>query len=310
MKILLLSASLVAAGTSVPQDCQKSCDATPKAVLASNSEASDIVDTAVAAGSFNTLAAALGAAGLVDALKGEGPFTVFAPTDAAFAALPEGTIETLLKPENKKTLQAILTYHVVSGDVRAKQVVKLKNATTLNGQRVDIMADDEGVRVDGANVVRADIACSNGVIHVIDKVILPNTDDLLTTATKAGNFNTLGAAIRAAGLVEALKGDGPFTVFAPTDDAFAALPAGTVETLLKPENLDKLQAILKYHVVSGRVYSDAAIKLDAAPTLLGQNAPVRLTDDGLFIAGAKVVATDIEASNAVIHVIDKVMLPE
>ena len=243
MKILLLSASLIAAGTSVPQDCQKSCDATPKAVLASNSEASDIVDTAVAAGSFKTLAAALGAAGLVDALKGEGPFTVFAPTDEAFAALPEGTIETLLKPENKKTLQAILTYHVVSGDVRAKQVVKLKNATTLNGQRVDIMADDEGVRVDGANVVRADIACSNGVIHVIDKVILPNTDDLLTTATKAGNFNTLGAAIRAAGLVEALKGDGPFTVFAPTDDAFAALPAGTVETLLKPENLDKLHAL-------------------------------------------------------------------
>ncbi len=133
----------------------------------------DIVDTAVSAGSFTTLAAALEAAGLVDTLKGDGPFTVFAPTDAAFAALPEGTVETLLKPENKDQLIAVLTYHVVAGKVEAADVVKLDSATTVNGEAVTIAASDAGVTVDNANVIQTDIAASNGVIHVIDAVILP-----------------------------------------------------------------------------------------------------------------------------------------
>lgn len=133
----------------------------------------DIVDTAVAAGQFNTLAAALGAAGLVDTLKGEGPFTVFAPTDEAFAKLPEGTVESLLEPENKDKLIAILTYHVVPGAVMAADVVKLDSATTVNGADVTISVSDAGVKVDGANVVKTDIKTSNGVIHVIDAVILP-----------------------------------------------------------------------------------------------------------------------------------------
>ena len=133
----------------------------------------DIVDTAVAAGSFNTLAAALEAADLVDTLKGDGPFTVFAPTDAAFAALPAGTVESLLKPENKDQLVAVLTYHVVAGKVEAADVVKLDSATTVNGADVSIAAGDSGVTVDNANVVQTDIMASNGVIHVIDAVILP-----------------------------------------------------------------------------------------------------------------------------------------
>lgn len=130
----------------------------------------DIVDTAVAAGSFKTLATALQAAGLVDTLKGAGPFTVFAPTDEAFAKLPEGTLNALLK--DKAKLTAILTYHVVPGKVMAADVVKLKGAKTLQGSSVMIDAS-KGVKVDGANVVKADIVCSNGVIHVIDAVILP-----------------------------------------------------------------------------------------------------------------------------------------
>ncbi len=135
----------------------------------------DIVDTAVAAGSFDTLVAAVKAAGLVDALKGDGPFTVFAPTDEAFAALPAGTVESLLKPENKEKLQAILKYHVVSGKVMAADVVKLKSAATLEGSSVKINASKKGVMVDGANVVTTDIMTSNGVIHVIDAVILPKS---------------------------------------------------------------------------------------------------------------------------------------
>ena len=133
----------------------------------------DIVDTAVAAGSFKTLAAALQAAGLVDTLKGKGPFTVFAPTDEAFAKLPAGTVEDLLKPENKQKLVSILTYHVVAGDVMAKDVVKLSEAKTVNGKEVKIMAEGGKVMVDNANVTKTDIVCSNGVIHVIDSVLIP-----------------------------------------------------------------------------------------------------------------------------------------
>lgn len=133
----------------------------------------DIVDVAVAAGNFNTLAAALQAAGLVDTLKGDGPFTVFAPTDAAFAKLPEGTVESLLKPENKDQLIAILTYHVVPGKVKAAQVVKLSSAKTVNGSDLEIAVTDAGVRLNQANVIKTDIRASNGIIHVIDEVVLP-----------------------------------------------------------------------------------------------------------------------------------------
>ncbi len=133
----------------------------------------DIVEVAVSAGQFNTLAAALEAAGLVGTLQGEGPYTVFAPTDAAFAKLQEGTLETLLKPENKDQLIAILTYHVVPGTVTAADVVKLDNAETVSGEMIEITVAGDNVRVNQAKVIATDIAASNGVIHVIDEVILP-----------------------------------------------------------------------------------------------------------------------------------------
>jgi uncharacterized surface protein with fasciclin (FAS1) repeats len=133
----------------------------------------DIVDTAVAAGQFKTLAAALKAAGLIDTLKGAGPFTVFAPTDEAFAKLPKGTVEDLLKPENKAKLTAILTYHVVPGKVMAADVVKVKDARTVQGSSLKVNASGGKVMVDNAGVVKTDIAASNGVIHVIDSVLLP-----------------------------------------------------------------------------------------------------------------------------------------
>jgi uncharacterized surface protein with fasciclin (FAS1) repeats len=133
----------------------------------------DIVDTAVSAGSFNTLVAAVKAAGLVETLKGEGPLTVFAPTDEAFAKLPRGTVESLLKPENRDKLTAILTYHVVPGKVTADQVVNLTTARTANGRELRINASNGRVMVDNANVIKTDIMTSNGVIHVIDTVVLP-----------------------------------------------------------------------------------------------------------------------------------------
>jgi uncharacterized surface protein with fasciclin (FAS1) repeats len=136
-------------------------------------QSADIVDTAVAAGSFKTLAKALSAAGLVDTLKGPGPFTVFAPTDAAFAKLPAGTVEELLKPENKAKLQSILTNHVVAGKVGSKEVVKMTSAKTVGGGPLAISSRDGGVTIGAAKVVKADVAASNGVIHVIDTVLLP-----------------------------------------------------------------------------------------------------------------------------------------
>ncbi len=277
--------------------------------MTASASAADIVDTAVQAGKFNTLAAALGAADLVNTLKGDGPFTVFAPTDEAFAKLPAGTVETLLKPENQAKLAAILTYHVVPGSVMAKQVVGLTGATTVNGQRVDIAVDGSSVTVDGASVIATDIQCDNGVIHIIDSVILPADKTIPETAAAAGSFGTLLAAVKAAGLAETLSGAGPFTVFAPTDEAFKALPAGTVESLLKPENKQQLIDVLKYHVVSGRVYSDDALKAKSAKTLEGSPVRVSVKGGAASVNDAGLLKTDIDASNGVIHVIDAVLLP-
>ncbi|NBB84131.1 MAG: fasciclin domain-containing protein [Alphaproteobacteria bacterium] len=148
--------------------------ALPLATAALPAQAADIVDTAVAADDFETLVAAVQAAGLVETLKGEGPFTVFAPTDAAFAALPEGTVESLLEEENRDQLTAILTYHVVPGAVTAADVVGLDTAETVQGDTIDITVDGDTVMVDGATVVQADIMTDNGVIHVIDQVIMPD----------------------------------------------------------------------------------------------------------------------------------------
>jgi uncharacterized surface protein with fasciclin (FAS1) repeats len=141
--------------------------------VAFNADRKDIVDTAVGAGSFKTLVAAVQAAGLVETLKGKGPFTVFAPTDEAFAKLPAGTVESLLKPENKEKLVAVLTYHVVPGKVMAADVVKLTEAPTVQGSKAKVKVADGTVMIDNAKVVKTDIETSNGVIHVIDAVILP-----------------------------------------------------------------------------------------------------------------------------------------
>ena len=314
-KITMCAGAAIAASTLIAvagpsSSCGSSSDnhaSTAKMVNVSYEKA-DIVDTAVAAGDFTILAKALTEAGLVSALKGDGPFTVFAPTDAAFKKLPKGTLEMLLKPENKDKLIGILTYHVVPGSFEASQVLGSKTLTTLNGQRVDINKDN--AQIDGTSIVKTDIKCSNGVIHVIDEVILPQSDSILDIATSAGSFNTLAAALEAADLIDALKGEGPFTVFAPTDEAFAALPEGTLDELLKPENKEQLRSILLYHVVKGRVYADLAIEAGEAATLQGGEVEIKKSWGNVKVNDAKVTTPDIEASNGVIHVIDRVILPK
>jgi uncharacterized surface protein with fasciclin (FAS1) repeats len=310
---LVLAACAPAATLTVEPTVEPEPTATPEPEVM----ALDIVDTAVADGRFTTLVAAVEAAELVDTFKSEGPFTVFAPTDDAFAALPEGTVESLLLPENKQALTDILLYHVVSGKVMAADVVELESATTVLGKDVAVKVEDGKVFINEAEVIITDIETSNGVIHVIDSVILPPSEDdammektIVEIAVADGRFNTLVAAVTAAELVDTLNGEGPLTVFAPTDDAFAALPEGTVENLLLPENKQALTDILLYHVVSGKVMAADVVDLESAPTVLGQDITIRVEDGNVFLNDTvQVIITDIEASNGVIHVIDAVLLP-
>ncbi|MGI9659439.1 MAG: fasciclin domain-containing protein, partial [Gaiellaceae bacterium] len=224
-------------------------------------------------------------------------------------------------------LSEILLYHVIEGEVLAETVVGLDAAPTLNGAEVSIAVVDGGVVLnDTVNVTATDIAASNGIIHVIDGVLLPPSDateepapaeepaaadapgTIVDVAAGAGSFATLLAAAEAAGLVDALNGDGPLTVLAPTDDAFAALPEGTVEGLL--EDPEALSEILLYHVIEGEVLAETVVGLDAAPTLNGAEVSIAVVDGGVVLNDSvNVTATDIAASNGVIHVIDGVLLP-
>lgn len=274
-----------------------------------------IVDIAASNSDFSTLVAAVKAAGLAETLSGKGPFTVFAPTNAAFAKLPEGTLQSLLKAENKDQLVSILTYHVVPGKVKAADVVKISEAKTVQGQVVSVKTAGGKVSLNGSsNVVKTDIEASNGVIHVIDSVILPpakSDPNIVEVAVSNPDFSTLVAAVKAAGLVETLAGTGPFTVFAPTNAAFSKLPAETLSNLLKPENKEQLTSILKYHVVSGKVMANQVVELKAAKTVQGQSVSIAVEGGKVFLNGqTQVVKTDVVAGNGVIHVIDTVLLPQ
>lgn len=293
-------------------------------VAQAQSSQADIVDTAINAGSFNTLVAAVEAAGLVETLKGEGPFTVFAPTDDAFAAIPKETLDALLADPTGDLTQ-ILLYHVVPGKVMAADVTDGLEATTAQGSTVKFSVVDGMVKINDATIVTTDIETSNGVIHVIDAVIMPPSEeaaapteataepaaelaDIVDTAVSAGSFNTLVAAVQAAGLVETLKGEGPFTVFAPTDDAFAAIPKATLDALLADPSGDLTQ-ILLYHVVPGKVMAADVTDGLEATTVQGGTVKFTVANGTVKINDATIVTTDIETSNGVIHVIDAVIMP-
>ncbi len=341
----------------------------------------NIIENASNSPIHTTLVAAVQAAGLVETLQGEGPFTVFAPTDDAFAALPEGTVETLLMPENKDMLTEILTCHVVGADVMSDAIGGMiaddggeHPVETLGGCTLMAKMDGENITLTDergtvATVTIADVDQSNGVIHVIDAVLLPAEEEaamddgamereemasgdmsgdmtdeemamaddvpqvggapmfpsrtIVENAVNSADHTTLVAAVQAAGLVETLSGEGPFTVFAPVNAAFEALPDGTVETLLKPENKDMLTKILTAHVVAGNLSADEIRRQERASSdgfyhltaVSGDALSARVVNGGdIYIYDEsgnayELTQTDVNQSNGVIHVIEGVLLP-
>ena len=283
----------------------------------------NIVETLQNDSRFETLVTAVVEAELVDTLSAaDGMFTVFAPTDAAFEALPEGTLASLLEPENQAELQGILTYHVLDSMVDSATALTLdgQRATTVNGKQVRVSVNDGGtdddasddmLMIDGATVTITDIKTSNGIIHVIDTVLLPK-DNLVEIAQSDDRFETLVAAVVAADLVETLSDEeGTFTLFAPTDDAFAALEDGVLDSLLMEENKDQLIDILTYHVLPVEVAAETVLTLngESATTVQGDDVTISVDGSMVDVNDANVIEVDIMGSNGIIHVIDSVLLP-
>jgi transforming growth factor-beta-induced protein len=273
----------------------------------------DIVDTAILNGNFKTLVAALQAADLVGALTGPGPFTVFAPTDAAFSKLPAGTVDDLLKPENKEKLSIILKYHVIGKRVTSDDINKMTlpaQVETLSGLRSIVDKNGNAFKVNDATVTVPDVSNTNGIIHIIDTVLLPPTDIAYTTLNTI--LKTLVELIAAANLTETLKGAGPFTLFAPTDDAFRKLPEGVLADLWQPENKPKLTGILQYHVV-GSLVTTGAINRMTLPAKVemigGGTVTVKKEGNSTKINDATVTTSDVYNTNGIIHIIDTVLIP-
>jgi transforming growth factor-beta-induced protein len=297
---------------------------------------------------LSTLVAAVGAAGLVDTLNGPGPFTIFAPANSAFAKLPAGTVESLVKPENKPTLTSILTYHVVAGKkLSSKDLAKMTSLDTVNGEKLTIKTSGKNITVNGSSkVVLADVQVANGTVFIIDSVLMPAKpapaaapeapvameadaaavgvpatgkgslkgmaqDPAATAASNNPGLTTLVAAVKAAGLVDTLNGPGPFTIFAPVNGAFDKLPAGTVDTLVKPENKAKLTSILTYHVVAGKKLSSADLaKMGTLTTVNGGTLSIAVSGKTITINGStKVVLADVQVANGTVFLIDSVLMP-
>jgi uncharacterized surface protein with fasciclin (FAS1) repeats len=270
-----------------------------------------ILDIVVNSDDHNTLEAAVVAAGLQTALSGEGPLTVFAPTDAAFAALPAGTVDALLA-DPTGALTQVLLYHAVAGQAFSTDLTDGMMIATIQGQDVTVTINANGVFINDAQVIVADIIADNGVVHVIDAVLVPELNPEPTTVVdiivNSANHNTLEAAVIAAGLADDLSGDGPFTVFAPTDAAFAALPAGVIDALLA-DPTGALTQVLLYHVVAGEALSSSLSNGQTITTLQGQDVTVSITGGNVFINNAQVIMADLVADNGVVHVIDAVLTP-
>jgi len=270
-------------------------------------QSNTVVDVIVNSPDHNTLETAVIAAELAETLSGDGPFTVFAPTDDAFEALPDGTLDALLADPTGDLAQ-ILLYHVIGAEVLSSDLSDGMTATTINGKDVTVNINADGVFINDAMITVADISADNGVVHVIDAVLLPPRITVVDIVVNSSDHNTLETAVIAAELAETLSGDGPFTVFAPTDDAFDALPDGTLDALLADPTGDLAQ-ILLYHVLGAEVLSTDLSDGQTATTLNGQDIDVTISPDGVFINDAMVTMADITTDNGVVHVIDAVLLP-
>jgi transforming growth factor-beta-induced protein len=266
----------------------------------------NIVEVARAAGDFTVLVGALEATGLDETLSGDGPFTVFAPTDNAFALLPEGLIASL----STEQLTALLTYHVVAGAVDAATVVTLTEATSVEGSPIFIQVENGTVVLDGrVQVIVTDIPASNGIIHVVDAVLVPGNEfpsTIVGTLAASPRFADLVDAVVAGELDEALSSDNGglgFTLFAPTNDAFEAL--GPVDL-----TLEQLQAVLLYHAASGEVPADVIVTLSSVETLEGSDVSIEVEGNAVILNGsARVEWVNLQTTNGIIHVISEVLIP-
>ena len=272
---------------------------------------------------FATLLSLLRITGLEDTVAGlDGEFTLFAPDDQAFQALPDGVFQELAKPENLDLLKSVLLYHVVPARVPAAAAASAASAPTAEGSTLTLRLDGDALYVDAARVVATDLEFAGGIVHAVDGVLLPPTvvEALAADAAAArplAECTTVFALVEAAGLTEALADKERYTLFAPTDAAFAALPEEVVAALLKPENVDALRKVLLHHVVDGGVTAFAALGLATAAgdegaavaPLDGVTLRVRATAGGLTVDGAQVTRPDVLLGNAVVHVVDQVLVP-
>lgn len=259
---------------------------------------------------LTTFAEAIQATDLLQTLEEEGPFTLFAPSDAAFAKLPEGALEELLEDGNEDVLLAILKYHIISGKVPSGSLVDGQVAATLQGENF-VVSTNDGIRVNGTLVATPDIAAGNGMIHIVDEVLMPlsmQEKNITQLVLANDNLSFLASALESADLVKTLSQQGTFTVFAPTNDAFEALPGDMLTNLLKPENKEVLGSLLGYHVIGSKLMASDLRKDQKVITTQGESITVD-PEDGLKINGAVVTGPDIKASNGVLHLVNKVILP-
>merc|ERR1711907_739278 len=301
----------------------KSIKAVSRASLTQAPATKDIVDLAASVKDLSTLVTALKAGNLTGALSGKGPFTVFAPTNEAFAKLPKSTLAHLLDPKNIKELQAVLEYHVIAGAaVHAANLKEYQKEKTLEGEDVFIVKRRGSVFVDFSRVTTADVGATNGVVHIIDRVLIPHikppapapappaTKNIVDLAVSDKDLSTLVTALKAGNLTGALSGKGPFTVFAPTNEAFAKLPKSTLAHLLDPKNIKELQAVLEYHVIAGAAVHAADLKeYQKVKTLEGDPVYIIKHDGAVYVDHSRVTAADVGATNGVVHIIDRVLVP-
>ena len=286
----------------------------------------DIVSNVVNAPNLTTLVTAVKAAGLVETLQGAGPFTVFGPNNDAFAALPAGTVETLVKPENKAKLTSILTYHVVAGKYAVEDLKDGQMLPTVQGEMLTVKKSNGKTFINDAEIETPNVFQSNGVAHVIKKVLLMpesvmvggqamiRTMNVVENASKASNLSTLVTAVAAADLVDTLKGPGPFTVFAPDNAAFAKVDKATLDSLLLPENKSKLATVLTYHVVSGNLLASSLKDGQVLKTVQGGSLTVMKSGDKTMLKDSSggvstITQADVLQSNGVAHIVDSVLIP-
>ena len=271
----------------------------------------NIVEFAGSTGRFNLLIAALGATGLAAALDGSQTserFTVFAPTDDAFLALaPGSTVPELLN--DLPRLTDILLYHVAAGGLLASDVLGGATVDTLNGQRLDVSTVGSAAFLDQSEIFLSDVLASNGVIHVIDRVLLPNENNIVETAAAAPPAAFLSHLLEFLPTLEQTVATGEFTVFAPENAAFQMFSPNTLRSLAEPAGLATLEAILSVHVVPGRLYADDVIAAGSLLTVGGKVLPVTTSGGNVFVDGAQVILADIDVANGNIHFIDTVLMP-